>query len=184
MSLYNALFGVNPLAGMFLALIKKGAKDFERPRDMHVAKIDGQIVVGVLTRTGGPNRESYKTFIDKMKADPLYVADEDDSLDSTYMTFFFKIPPGRYPVLTEFRDGIGEPIDLEEFRSRVNEMLEEESNKPAPMERFRKLLEDMKSGIVSSDTVTAEAVGKKILAPILGDLEEVQHAPNIRDIEC
>lgn len=86
--LYNAIFGVNEDAPALLVMLRLTPNDFSRFRDAFVA--NGEIIV--YTRLGGGNREGYTHIFTAMKKHPQYLRDVDDNFDSTYCTFFFRIP--------------------------------------------------------------------------------------------
>ena len=88
MSIYNAVFGVNPSADQLLTLLGKTSGDFGRFRDIYVE--DGFIVVH--TRNGGGNREDYEDVFEEMSEHPWYSHDEDDDFDCTYANIYFKVP--------------------------------------------------------------------------------------------
>lgn len=88
MSFYSMIFGQNNQADLLLAVIGFRKHDVERFRDAHAE--DGGKTISVYTRTGGGNRPDYPQVA--LKASPLYVRDEDDDFDSTYATFYFRVP--------------------------------------------------------------------------------------------
>lgn len=90
MSLYNAINGVNPAAGVVLQLLGIEHTDVERFRDAYVDIRDGdhEPWLAIYTRTGGNNREDYPQ--EKLKSHPWYVQDVDDDFDETYATFLFQ----------------------------------------------------------------------------------------------
>lgn len=88
MGLYNAVFGYNPQSPLLLEALGLAPEEFRRFRDAFVA--DDEIVV--YTRLGGGNRPDYQDVFEKMKRHPLYLRDADDKFDSTYCSFFFRIP--------------------------------------------------------------------------------------------
>lgn len=90
MGLYNAIFGVNPNAGKILEALGLLPGQIGRFRDAFI--IGGEIAV--YTRMGGPNREEYREQIEALRSHPCYLRDEDDDFDSTYATFYFRIPHG------------------------------------------------------------------------------------------
>lgn len=49
------------------------------------------LILAVYTRTGGGNREEYVEQNAQMQALPTYVSDADDTYDSTYATFRFRL---------------------------------------------------------------------------------------------
>ena len=100
-SLYNTLFGMNPLSDVILATLGLTRGDTGRFRDCFVA--DGKIAV--YTRNGGGNREEYQPVIDALAEHPCYLFDQDDDFDSTYATIYFSFPEQYAEILKEFDTG-------------------------------------------------------------------------------
>jgi hypothetical protein len=106
MSMYNALFGVNPLSGVLLGMLGLKPSDVGRFRDTYVTEQDGQPVIAVYTRNGGGNRDHYDdesesgpecsctgcTMTYRIPAMAGYLRDEDDDFDCTYNTAYFAAP--------------------------------------------------------------------------------------------
>lgn len=90
MSLYNLLFGMNPNTDVVLALLGLRQHDVERFRNVSLDLEAGEI--SVYTRTGGGNREDYPQ--NALTSHPDYLRDKDDDFDSTYATFYLRIPQG------------------------------------------------------------------------------------------
>lgn len=88
MSLYNMLFGRNGQSDLLLAVIGLKQVDIERFRDCHVE--DEGKAISVYARTGGGNRADYPQVT--LYSNPLFVRTEDDDFDSTYATFYFRVP--------------------------------------------------------------------------------------------
>ena len=88
MSLYNLIHGENPLAAILLGLLGLSRDNVPRYRDCYWTGNE----IAVHTRTGGGNREGYQEANDELTKLPTYVRDEDDDFDSTYATFYFKMP--------------------------------------------------------------------------------------------
>lgn len=101
MTMYNMMFGQNPLSEIILASLGLTKRDVGRFRDCYVA--EGKIVV--YTRNGGGNRECWNQDKDdgecncpgctinfKLPKHPFYISDEDDEFDSTYASIYFKFP--------------------------------------------------------------------------------------------
>lgn len=93
MSMYNMIHGEDPYATVYLSVLGLRRQDIPRYRDCFW---DGE-TIGVHTRTGGGNRDLYQCTtegpsIDSIQAHPCYIRDEDSKKDSTYMTFYFKVP--------------------------------------------------------------------------------------------
>lgn len=125
MSLYNMIHGVNKLAGLVMIVLGKKATDFGRFRD---AGFDNGRMF-VRTRCGGGNREGYQHVFDAISLHPLYLADEDDDFDSTFATFYFKIP-ARSEYVIEGMEAEGIPP---ESKSAVWELLDlMRDSPPAP----------------------------------------------------
>lgn len=109
MSLYNALFGVNPVADVLLACLGTTRDRVPRFRDCFLD--DGCIVIH--TRTGGGNRDFYESEEEcrsaypeyfegddppkgpwnvDLRALPGFLRDEDDDFDCTYADFYYAFP--------------------------------------------------------------------------------------------
>jgi hypothetical protein len=109
--LYNMMFGVNNLAGVFLFMLGIDQTKVPRFRDCRLNKEGTEIIIH--TRTGGRNRafydsedsarENYPEDFEKGKEHPPGPWNEDlrklsgfirdvDSHDSTYADFYFKVP--------------------------------------------------------------------------------------------
>lgn len=93
MSLYNMLNGVNQLAaGLLTLVLKKEPSDFDRLRDIYLHRKGDDMVIVVLTRTGGGNREYHEENWEAIRAMPGYICDYDDDFDSTYAYTEFELP--------------------------------------------------------------------------------------------
>jgi hypothetical protein len=86
--MYNLLFGENNYSDALLKTLNLERDDFCRFRDVYLTE---EFVI-VYTRCGGGNREYYQDVFNDMKEHPLFDHDEDDDFDSTYCSFYFKIP--------------------------------------------------------------------------------------------
>lgn len=113
MSLYNALFGVNPFSRTLLAMLGTDESQVPRYRDCFLSDDGAEIIIH--TRTGGGNRDfyenearcrdSYPEYFDRSDAPPSgpwnddlrsiagFIRDVDDDFDSTYADFHYAIPP-------------------------------------------------------------------------------------------
>jgi hypothetical protein len=109
-SLYNALFGVNPASEVIMASIGVSMNDVPRFRDVYLHQ--GHIVIH--TRTGGGNREYYdEPNVDNpdgpwnstLRDNKYYIRDEDDDFDSTYADFYFRYPEGLEDDYKALADG-------------------------------------------------------------------------------
>lgn len=102
MSLYNALFGSNPLGQALVALVQQAhPTEIGRYRDAWVEAHGDDLLIRVHTRNGGGNRECWgcddepctcgvPVANDQMQAHPWYVRDADDDYDPTYADFYFR----------------------------------------------------------------------------------------------
>lgn len=94
MSLYNIINGVRPAAFFALPILGWHGDDIPRFRDVFLGDeehpdYDG--FIHVYTRVGGGNRDC--GFGEEMLyAHPLYEATWDDSFDSTFATYCFRVP--------------------------------------------------------------------------------------------
>ena len=112
MSLYNMIFGKNPLSKVLLSIIGKTEEDFPRFRNVYIDKDS----ILVYTRTGGNNRRCWEDNKSKeckcpgciMTYDvPLYenyVTDYDDDFDDTYATIKFSIPKEKLTIFKELKE--------------------------------------------------------------------------------
>lgn len=95
MSFYNMINGATPATFFILPLLGNHPDTYPRFRDCFTAddqypEYDNHI--HIYTRVGGGNREYYQEKIDKLRSIQGYVTDFDDSEDSTYATFVFRVP--------------------------------------------------------------------------------------------
>lgn len=88
--LYNAFQGYNPATITILSILKLDPQRVTRFRDAWFTD-DGKHMV-VLTRCGGNNRSEYADGYRYLSEHKLYVADHDDTFDSTYAHFLFRVP--------------------------------------------------------------------------------------------
>ena len=153
MSLYNMMFGSNPLAGITLSALDLTPNDVPRFRDAYFDADENRLVI--YTRTGGGNREYYGQpdgydnedyegpFNSDLERHPNYLFDEDDDFDCTYAYFYFSIPESFAPIFQTFKD-LGAGKDLN------------------PTEKFAKMIEDLEKGNTTPETERALEVGKSI----------------------
>ena len=137
MSLYNKLFGFNPLSWIILAAIDLRPEDCGRFRDCYVVKdAQGKCRIAVYTRNGGGNRAQYMPDFSKH---PCYVRDADDEFDNTYATIYFRIP--------------------RMYQRLLNSLATEDVS---TSEKFKKLIDDIEQGKDSPMVDRAKSVGKEI----------------------
>lgn len=116
MSLYNMLFGQNPLSGVLLKITGLNPSEIPRFRD---AYLEGDQVV-VYTRTGGGNDECYCDTEDgheegcyfqanrQLEAKENFVSMEYDDFDSTYAYFRFHVLHEYQEYIPELQSVLGE----------------------------------------------------------------------------
>lgn len=174
MSLYNMLFGVNPLSGIVLESLGLTPTDVPRFRDAYYDAELNRLVI--YTRTGGGNREYYDSKYSRLESlsgyageDPSdedlagpynddlrdivgFMYDEDDDFDCTYAYFYFAVPVAFEPIFDTMRD-LGAGKDLN------------------PTERFQKMIVDLQKGNVNEDTDRALKVGQVIFDQISGAID-------------
>lgn len=152
MSMYNMLFGVNPFSKVYLALVGLDIDRVGRFRDCFIRRSGEELQILVWTRNGGPNRDEYEEVTDALRKNPNYVEDYDDTFDSTYAGYVFKVPDDVKDVvktMTEIHD---------------NQIVD-------PSERFKALIEKLQNGNENDpDVKRAMEAGKKILSPVLETL--------------
>jgi hypothetical protein len=75
---------------------------------------DGELVIAVYARQGGPNREDVHCGQSNaaLALHPLYLRDADDRLDATYCTFYFSVPPKHADKLAKV--AVPGPVDMSE----------------------------------------------------------------------
>lgn len=126
MSLYNMLFGVEPTADIALKMLGVGPHDVPRFRDAYFKWADNtqtDPVIVIHTRTGGGNREAYRSENDRLTALVGYRYDRDDNFDSTYADFFFSVPEAEREGVITFLKTHGEPLTAQEkFKIAIEAM--------------------------------------------------------------
>lgn len=153
MSLYNMMFGYNPLAGVTLSALNLTPNDIPRFRDAYFDAEEDRLVI--YTRTGGGNREYYGApdgydnedyegpFNEDLENHSDYLFDEDDDFDCTYAYFYFRVPEAFKPIFETFKDlGAGQDLN--------------------PTEKFAKMIEDLQNGNSTPETERALEVGRSI----------------------
>lgn len=109
MTFYSMLFGRNSQSDLLLAVIGFKEVDVERFRDAF-AEQDGK-EIRVYTRTGGGNRSDYPQ-VDLYRS-PLFLRTEDDDFDSTYASFYFRVPEEFVADVAGLHDIIGHGLRKE-----------------------------------------------------------------------
>ena len=141
MSLYNALFGQNPKADVFLMMLKLDREKVGRFRDAFLTERDDKVVIGILTRNGGGNRACWDPEscdghcagcrMKALKNHLQYLDDADDDFDSTYATVYFSIPDNYVALVGAMR------------AAEENVVISREDE---PMARFKRLLDKLQAG--------------------------------------
>lgn len=111
-SLYGIVHGVHPLAGILLALLdlSTAANSTGRFRDCYLQRNEhGALEIYLLTRNGGGNRPGYAAITNALRAHSSYIRDFDESCDSTYATYVFRVPSH---AIQGFEFGIAADPDL------------------------------------------------------------------------
>lgn len=179
MSLYNALHGRNPFSGLLLAIAGVKPEEVPRFRDTHLfEREDGELGIAIYTRTGGGNRTCYCRdpfwLEDGEERPPIgehkpgcypamnralaqksnYLHDEDDDFDSTYATFYFRVP--------------------EALQSAVQDIASLGGQTETPADAWERLFGKLSGDVDDDDEEVRHAmeVGQKILAPIMEKLGE------------
>lgn len=152
MSMYNMLFGKNPMSDIVLKALNISESDVPRFRDAYYDSKRGWLVIH--TRTGGGNRDAYELggedqeewnpsgpFNDDLRALPGFVKDLDDDYDRTYADFFFK------------------PTD--EWKKLLDQ-LSTIASEEKPAEKWQTLLRDLECGERTESTERVLALGAQI----------------------
>ena len=121
MSLYNMLCGYTPAVTLVLPMLGKHPNEYPRFRDCFLKdeehpEYDDHIQI--YTRTGGGNREDYESENEAMRQMDGFVADFDDSFDSTFASWVFKVPERWKADYEVFKSG-----DLKDMSKEYQEEL-------------------------------------------------------------
>lgn len=139
MSLYNMLFGMNPMSDTFLAMLNLDRRTVGRFRDCFIDHDGDQLILAIFTRNGGGNRDHWSdekesgmecgccgcVITHNLPKHPLYIRDFDDDFDSTYATVLFKVP--------------------EKYVQFIKDLDELNPDTPKPMERFKGVIDKLKA---------------------------------------
>ena len=143
MSLYNMMFGVNPLAKVLIKMLELKKDDVGRFRDIFYDKKKNLIVL--YTRNGGGNREEYQHIFDALEANhPHYVRDYDDEFDSTYAYIEFKVPEQYKEMLDKLSDDSKVETISEKFDRVIKEMQGMDKDQMQKDKRFSGLFDVIK----------------------------------------
>lgn len=147
--LYNMLMGRNPLGPYLMGVLGfvQGAPQnswLGRFRDVYTNDAGDRIFMLHRNYPGGDE------FNQAIKQHPNFVGYEPDLQDYTYGVWEFTVPEDLLPVVKEIAS-LGDNTPL--------------------MDRYRKLIEDMGKDVDNEATRNAIEVGKKILGPIIDQVE-------------
>lgn len=95
MSLYNAINRVSQATFFILPMLGKHPDEYPRFRDCFCqdeAHPEHNNYIHIYTRTGGGNRKDYVNENQVIRDMDGFVVDYDDSVDSTYASWIFKVP--------------------------------------------------------------------------------------------
>lgn len=141
MSLYNALFGMNNLAPVLLAMLdidqSNGNWSSGRFRDAYLNS-DGT-EIEIYTRNGGGNREHWDfSYPDNTEGEecpcpgckltyrlpkhPNYIRDYDDDYDVTYAYIVFSVPDEYLELTKQLATGAVEPSVSDKFQEFISTM--------------------------------------------------------------
>lgn len=123
--MYNMAFGPTEQKIPAIAVCGIDPEKIGRYRDVWMER-DGEsedsLIIAVYTRNGGGNREDYAEQIAYMQGHPQYVEDSDDSFDSTYATFRFRVRESDLDLSGQERWGVPREqwLDREETWGGLN----------------------------------------------------------------
>lgn len=95
-NMYNIIFGENELSALLLSLLYLYQPHMKvgRYRDCYLQRGGtAALEIHVYTRNGGGNRPDYEDVTARLREHPLYWRDFDDSFDTTYCSYVFKLAP-------------------------------------------------------------------------------------------
>jgi hypothetical protein len=171
MSLYNMLFGMNPLTPILLAILdldqKNGQWRTGRFRDIYYDKEKEKIIL--YTRNGGGNREHWDdekepgpdcmctgcVIRHHLRRHPNYIRDWDDDFDCTYAYVEFSVPE-------RFKDYLDELVTKSKIEN-VNEKFD----------RVLKKMQSMSSEEMKNDRQMKNVV--EVFEKIFKKIDEVSH---------
>lgn len=169
MSLYNMLFGQNPMSPILLSMVNLTRESVGRFRDCYAERDADGWLICVYTRNGGGNREHWNDEAEegpdcsctgcigryRLPSHPRYVRDEDDDFDCTYATFYFRVPEAFAPALEAFGE-----------------------ENATPAQRWERLLDKLRRADISDPEVANAA---KVMRPVLDKIAEATRTPDVRD---
>lgn len=132
MNMYHMVFGTSGYARAEVLLPILGFESFAkvgRFRDCWIERRgNDELAIAIYTRNGGGNRDSYADQIHTMRNNPNYLSDKDDSFDSTYATFYFKLPDDLDElIVATLRQHAIDPVNMDEVWQQTIETLKSEA---------------------------------------------------------
>ena len=130
MSLYNMLFGKNPLSGILLSMLDLTEDETGRFKDCFIE--NDKIVVH--TRNGGGNRECWEQNEEDCRCPgciievhlpkhPNYLYDEDDDFDCTYANIYFSVPEEHQDNFKLIKEALaGTPPPKDKWKMLLNSL--------------------------------------------------------------
>ena len=167
MSLYNALFGFNPMAGMLLKALDITTEQVPRFRDCYLDTEGKEPRIVIYTRTGGGNRDFYEheevcrnnypeyfgeadepsgPWNSDLRKIDGFIYDADDNFDSTYASFYYSIP--------------------DPFKKIINTLQSLNSKTEKPHDKFERLIKDLEAEREAPETQRALEVAKPLFEQI------------------
>ena len=117
MSLYNLINGINPSVYVFLPMLGRHPEEYPRFRDCFLGDDDNSIII--FTRVGGGNRNcGYGE--DELSKDPNFMTTYDDSFDSTYGNYVFRVPDKWKDDFEAIKDGGLKNASVEYFEYLID----------------------------------------------------------------
>jgi len=158
MSLYNQLFGTNPISDILLSVLNMNREDTGRFRDCFLNAKGDRILV--YTRNGGGNRQHYDdsenakqegehcdctgcTMMYHLPSHPNYIKDWDDSYDSTYAIAEFSVPEAYKSMCGALATG----TDPESIHEKFEQAMDKLRTDPKVCEKHKKILDPLVKAI-------------------------------------
>ena len=180
MSLLNALIPPNIYWPIIMQFLEMQQGEFERFRDAYPSE-DGKHIY-VLARVGGENRKDYPEVFRRMEMHPGFIEVKDDEFDNTYCTFKFKTPEECVLACSQIADETDVTPPLEKFKRLIDDLQNNRDNAMTSraMDFGKKLFDQLKAG--GAGTIKNET-GSVCLIPIgddkaIGDKENFDATEN------
>lgn len=176
MSLYNVLFGKNPLSTIVLEALGTSEDAVPRFRDAYYDGEANRLVIH--TRTGGGNRDFYDSedacrdsypeyfngdeppsgpWNSDLRSLPGFLYDRDDDFDCTYADWFYTVPAAFEPIFQTIKE-LGGGDDAK------------------PADRWQSMLDGLRTGATTTETERALKVGETILSALANSTQGTENA--------